>query len=196
MTAQLILASGSAIRARILRDAGVSFEVRKPDVDERAVKKRMEGEPLEEVAQALADAKALAVTAPGVFVLGSDQILEHRGRPYDKPRSREEAAMRLVALQGEAHTLINAVAIARDGAVLFRCLQRPTLHMRAMSRAEIDRYLERAGDEVLTSVGAYQVEALGAHLFKRIEGDYFSVLGLSLFPVLGFLRAQGFEFFR
>lgn len=195
MTSRLILASGSAIRAKILREAGVPFEVRKPNVDEAAIKTRMRGADLERVAQALADAKALAIDAPDVFVLGSDQILEHRGDLYDKPASRAEAAERLLALQGEEHSLINAVAIARNGAIVFRHLARPRLVMRALSAREIDAYLARAGDQVLSSVGAYQVEAIGAQLFERIDGDYFSVLGLSLFPVLGFLREQRFEFF-
>ena len=196
MNARLILASGSAIRAKILRDAGVAFEARKPDVDEAAIKRRMRGENLETIAQSLADAKALAIAAPGAFVLGSDQILEYRGKAYDKPGSRGEAAERLLALQGDEHTLINAVSIARDGAVVFRHLSRPRLVMRALTADEIDAYLKRAGDDVLSSVGAYQVEALGGQLFERIEGDYFSVLGLSLFPVLAFLRERGFDFFE
>ncbi len=192
---RLILASGSAIRAKILKDAGVSFSVRRPGVDEGALKRRLEGRPPAAIAQALADAKALAVSDPGTFILGSDQVLEFRGRIHDKPASREEALERLALLQGASHSLINAVAIVRDGDVVFRHVEQPRLHMRPMSRGEIDRYLARAGPEVLSSVGAYQVEGLGAHLFERIEGDYFSVLGLSLFPVLAFLRAQGFEFF-
>lgn len=193
MTPPLILASGSAIRARILEGAGIPFRVTKPGVDESRLKTDMAGAPLEEIAAALAEAKALAVTAPGALVLGSDQILEHEGLLYDKPASRAEAKARLLTLQGGAHTLINAVAIARDGRIVFRHLARPRLVMRALSGAEIDRYLEAAGDDVLASVGAYQVEALGAQLFERIEGDYFAVLGLSLFPVLGFLRDQGAE---
>jgi septum formation protein len=195
MTRRLILASGSAIRAKILKDAGVAFEARKPDVDEAALKRALSGRDLEAIAQALADAKALAVAAPGAFIIGSDQILEHRGKAYDKPATLAEAADRLFALSGETHTLINAVSVAKDGAIVFRALQRPRLIMRTLSRAEILRYLERAGPDILSSVGAYQVESLGAQLFERIEGDYFSVLGLSLFPLLAFLRAQGFEFF-
>lgn len=191
---RLILASGSAIRAAILKNAGVAFDVVKPDVDERALQRRMAGASLEAVAEALADAKALAVRAPGAFVLGSDQILEHRGAAYDKPASLAQAAERLAVLQGEAHSLINAVAIARDGEIRFRFLARPVLHMRALSRDDITRYLDRAGADVLQSVGAYQVEGLGAQLFDRIEGDYFAVLGLSLLPVLSFLRTQGFVF--
>jgi septum formation protein len=186
----LVLASGSAVRATILKNAGVSFRVVSPDVDEAALKRQLAGESLEKIAAALADAKALAVRAPAAFVLGSDQILEFRGVAYDKPASRAEAAERLMTMQGDVHTLINAVSIAREGDIVFRHLARPALRMRPMTRREVDAYLARAGDKVLRSVGAYEVEGLGAQLFEAIEGDYFSVLGLSLFPVLEFLRGQ------
>lgn len=188
--AELVLASGSAIRAKILSAAGVGHTIAKPQVDEDAIKREMlaKSAGLEDIAMRLAEAKALAIAAPGKFVLGSDQILEYRGRLFDKPKDRREAHARLLELQGDAHSLINAVAIARDGHIVFRHLDRPRLFMRPMTGAEIERYLETAGDGVLASVGAYQVEALGAHLFEKIEGDYFAVLGLSLFPVLGFLR--------
>ncbi|MEX0645799.1 MAG: nucleoside triphosphate pyrophosphatase [Parvularculaceae bacterium] len=191
--ATLILASGSAIRAKILREAGVDFEVITPDVDEAAAKAALvkAGAGLEEIAMKLAEAKARSVIAPGRLVLGADQILEHQGRFFDKPKNIAEAKARLLELQGDVHTLINAVAVARDGAIVFRHLDRPRLTMRPMTEHEIDRYFDRAGAGVLASVGAYQVEALGAHLFERIEGDHFAVLGLALFPVLGFLRAQG-----
>lgn len=189
----LVLASGSAIRAKILSAAGVGHTIVRPQVDEDAIKREMQAKSagLEDIAMRLAEAKAFAIAAPGKFVLGSDQILEHRGRLFDKPKDRREAHARLLELQGDAHSLINAVAIARDGYIVFRHLDRPRLFMRPMTGAEIERYLETAGDDVLASVGAYQVEALGAHLFEKIEGDHFAVLGLSLFPVLGFLRQNG-----
>lgn len=191
--ADLVLASGSAIRANILRAARIDFTVMKPGVDEGAIKREMLAQSAgpEDIAMRLAETKALAVRAPGKLVLGSDQILEHRGRLFDKPHGRREAHARLLELQGDAHTLINAVAIAKNGHIVFRHLDRPRLFMRPMTGAEIERYLETAGDEVLASVGAYQVEALGSHLFERIEGDHFAVLGLSLFPVLAFLRENG-----
>ncbi len=191
MSASLILASGSAIRASILTNAGVDFDVVKPGVDEDVIKKSSakEGLSLEKTALALADAKALAVAADaGVYVLGSDQILEFQGRAFDKPKNLDEARDRLADMQADSHTLINAVSIAHEGRIVFRHLERPRLHLRAMSKAEIDQYIEEAGPAILSSVGAYQVEKLGARLFERIEGDYFSVLGLSLFPTLAFLR--------
>lgn len=188
---RLVLASGSAIRAAILKNAGVAFRAEKPAVDEEALKRRLGGEDLEKLAMALAEAKALAVNAPGDFVLGSDQILEFEGRAFDKAKSIDEARQRLIALEGRAHTLINAAAIAKDGVIVYRNLVRPKLLMRTMTGAEIEAYLEQAGDEVLASVGCYQVEGLGAGLFEQIEGDYFAVLGLALLPLIGFLRGHG-----
>ncbi|NWG91062.1 MAG: Maf-like protein [Parvularculaceae bacterium] len=190
---KLILASGSAIRARLLSAAGVAFEIVRPEVDEAAIKARAReaGLSLREVAQRLADAKACAVDRRGALVLGSDQIMTFEGRGYDKPRSMAEARERLALLQGKPHTLINAVSIARAGEIVFRRVDEPRLHMRAMRDDEIAAYLAAAGEGILDSVGAYQVEALGARLFERIDGDFFAVLGLSLLPVLGYLRAEG-----
>ena len=190
----LILASGSAIRAQILRGVGVPFSIAKPDVDESVIKKKAaaEGLALEETAMRLAEAKCLAdAHDPGALVVGSDQILEFRGEAYDKPRDMEEARARLLDMQGHGHTLINAVAVARDGAVVWRFVDRPRLFMRSMSPEDVDAYLAAAGPDILHSVGAYQVEKLGARLFERIEGDYYAVLGLSLYPLLGFLREEG-----
>jgi septum formation protein len=190
---KVILASGSSIRARVLAAAGVKFEIVKPDVDEDAMKRdaTRSGLSPRETAALLADAKARAVKAPRALVIGSDQIMAFEGRGFDKARSMKEARERLALLQGKPHTLINAISIARDGEIAFRHLDEPRLHMRAMRDDEIDAYLADAGEEVLASVGAYQVEALGARLFERIEGDYFAVLGLSLMPVLGYLRREG-----
>lgn len=188
---KVILASGSAIRAKILNDAGVDFDIIKPDVDEDVIKRSSQekGLDLEATAALLADSKALAVDSPEkAFVIGSDQIMEHDGVAYDKPKSLEEAAVRLKKLQGQRHTLINAVSIAQDGRIIQRFLDRPALYMRAMPDEEIDAYIAASGPSVLSSVGAYQVERLGARLFDRIDGDYFAVLGLSLYPVLRFLR--------
>lgn len=191
---RIILASTSRIRMRILSAAGVPFETARPGVDEASLKRSAlaEGESLDAVTQRLADAKALAITPPDdALVIGSDQMLEFAGEGLDKPVSMDEARTRLLAMQGKSHALINAVAVARGGAVRFRHLERTNLHLRPASPAEIDLYLEAAGEEILSSVAAYQVEALGSRLFERIEGDYFAVLGLALFPLLGFLRAEG-----
>ena len=189
----LILASGSAIRARILTAAGIPFEIMRPGVDEDVLKHEAAaaGRTIEETACLLADAKALDIHAPGRIILGSDQILALGDQAFDKPQSLVEARERLKALQGREHRLVNAVSIVQNNAVVFRHLETPRLFMRPMTDAEIDAYLDEAGDEILSSVGAYQVEALGSRLFDRIEGDYFAVLGLSLMPVLGYLRREG-----
>ncbi len=192
--ARIILASSSAIRAAILKGAGVDFEAVSPGIDEGVIKRQAQdrGAGLEETAMMLAEAKAVAVSKTHAgTVIGSDQILEFQGQLFDKPADIHEARVRLNQLQGQTHSLINAIAAARDGAVVWRHIDRPQLKMRAMRAAEIDRYLGAAGAEILSSVGAYQVEGLGARLFEDIDGDYFAVLGLSLFPLLGFLRAGG-----
>lgn len=191
---RIILASGSAIRAQILRNARVPFEAIKPNVDEDIIKRQSVKDEmtLEDMAMKLAEAKCLAVAErENGIVIGSDQILEFDNRPFDKPADLAEARARLVDMQGAAHSLINAVAVARDGKIIWRGLDRPRLTMRVMNAEEINAYLEAAGPDILSSVGAYQVENLGARLFEKIEGDYFAVLGLSLFPLLGVLRREG-----
>ena len=190
---RIILASGSAIRADILRGAGVPFDIVKPGVDESVIKRaaKEDGADLEDIAMMLAEAKCLAVARETKgLVIGSDQIMEFKGEAYDKPASMEEARTRLLQMQGAAHTLINAVALARDGAVIWRHIDQPRLVMRPLSEQEIDDYLSAAGPEILHSVGAYQIEKLGSRLFERIEGDQFAVLGLSLFPLLDALRGE------
>ena len=190
----ITLASGSFIRAQILRGAGLDFEIAKPGVDEDEIKIAAAAESVdpEETAMRLASAKceAIAVNRTGI-VIGSDQILEFEGRLYDKPKTMDEARARLCELQGASHTLINAIAVARDGKIVWRHVDRPRLFVRPLSSEEIEAYLEEAGSDILSSVGAYQVEKLGARLFEKVEGDYYAVLGLSLYPLLGFLRQEG-----
>jgi septum formation protein len=187
----IVLASGSAIRAEILRSAGVSFKIIKPGVDEAAIKHSGAFASIDAMAQALADAKALAPDAPEAFVIGCDQILEFDAIAYDKPATMEDAAERLLAMQARAHRLVNGLCVAHEREIVFRHSSAATLHMRPMTASEIEDYLATAGAGVLNSVGAYQVEALGARLFERIDGDFFTVLGLPLFPLLGFLRRAG-----
>lgn len=190
-SARIILASTSAIRRKILDGAGIAYEAQRPDADEEALKRGLAGLAPAALALALARAKALSIAAPGALVIGADQIMEMDGEIFDKPRDIAEAASRLTRCAGRAHRLINAVAVARDGAVVFENSDVATLRMRAMTQAEIETYLNAAGEGVLASVGAYQVEALGGRLFERLDGDYFTVLGLSLFPLLAFLRRDG-----
>lgn len=190
---RIILASGSAIRAKILHATGIVFEVEKPGVDESSIKRSAKKEELdpEKTAMRLAEAKCSAVASvrDGI-VIGSDQILEFEGRLYDKPQTMGEARKRFVEMQNASHTLINAIAVARDGDIIWRHVDRPKLFLRALSEKEIDDYLSAAGPEILHSVGAYQIENLGSRLFDHIEGDHNAVLGLSLFPLLTLLRRE------
>jgi septum formation protein len=190
----LTLASQSRARGDILRHAGVAFAACVSGVDEESTKRSLlaRGASPAQVATALADEKALAVSAqrPGL-VIGADQTLDLDGSVFDKPASLAEARDRLIALRGRAHALRSAVTIARDGEVAWRDLQTAWLSMRAFSDAFLDRYLSRIGEKVLSSVGCYQLEGEGAQLFEAIDGDYFTILGLPLWGLLGFLRDEG-----
>jgi septum formation protein len=190
----LVLASGSAARRQMLEAAGLAFEVDVPRVDEEAAKASLRGEGLKprDQADALAELKALSVSrGRKAFVIGADQMLALGSEVFDKPKSAAEAREHLLRLRGQTHELITAAVVAREGAIIWRHIDTPKLKMRAFSDAFLDDYLSRAGERVLHSVGAYQLEGLGAQLFERVEGDYFSVLGLPLLPLLAFLRQHG-----
>lgn len=190
----LILASGSVTRAKLLAAAGLEFRVVKPRVDEEAAKAsfRAENMPPRALADALAEIKALSVSRiePGL-VIGADQLLELDGQTFDKPADRAAARAHLKALSGKTHRLITAAVIAQSGAPIWREITIASLTMRDLSDAFIEHYLDRLGEGAFTSVGAYQLEGLGAQLFTRIDGDYFTILGLPLLPMLAFLRERG-----
>jgi len=189
----LILASASAVRARLLDGAGVAFEIVPSQVDEDEIKRAHGDIAVETLAMTLARAKAAEVAArrADALIIGADQILECDGRRFDKPKNRAEAAAHLRAFRGRAHRLVTACTIYRGRDEVWHHTSIPRLTMWNFDDAFIDEYLARAGDGVLTSVGAYQLEGLGAHLFENIEGDYFSILGLPLLPLLAFLRDCG-----
>lgn len=178
----------------MLNAAGLSFEVETPRVDEEAAKASLRAGGLKprDQADALAELKALSVsrTRPDL-VIGADQMLALGDNVFDKPKSAAEAREHLLRLRGQTHELITAAVVAREGAIIWRHIDTPKLKMRAFSDAFLDDYLARAADDVLRSVGAYQLEGIGAQLFERVDGDYFSVLGLPLLPLLAFLREHG-----
>ena len=190
---RLVLASGSAVRARLLRDARLAFDVVASSVDEDEIKRAHRDETVEQLAMTLARAKATEVAArhPDALTIGADQILDCAGKRFDKPKDRAEASAHLRAFRGRTHRLITACTIYRGPIEVWHHATIPMLSMWDFDDAFIDAYLTEAGDGVLTSVGAYQLEGLGAHLFDKIEGDYFSILGLPLLPLLAFLRTQG-----
>jgi len=191
----LVLASKSASRRALLGAAGLPFEVDPAGVDERDVEDRLgpQGEAGIALALALARAKALAVSArrPGALTLGADQTLTLDGQPMHKAPTRAAAAAALQAMSGRRHRLASAFALARDGAILAEDGDSAEMTMRALDATQIARYLDIAGPAVLASVGAYQIEGLGAHLFESISGDYATILGLPMLKLLAALRGLG-----
>ncbi len=177
----------------MLANAGVSCRAEAPGVDESVVKAEMTGLGVDAIAMALAEAKALTVSGrhTGDFVVGADQVLSFGDEIFDKPRNRDEARHHLVRLRGKEHRLVTAVCVARNGAVQWRCVDTAILEMRFLSDVFLERYLDAVGDDGLRSVGAYQIECLGAQLFDRIDGDYFTILGLPLLPLLAYFREVG-----
>ncbi len=193
--AKLVLASASAARATLLRRAGVEFVVEAAAVDEDEVRRsvRAEGSGAARAAETLAELKASRVSRrrPDCLVIGVDQILDCDGVWFDKPPDVEAARRDLLALSGRAHTQVTAVCVVGAGTVLWRHTERARLVMRAFSEDFLASYLAAVGDAVLGCAGAYQLEGLGAQLFAEVDGDYFSILGLPLLPLLGFLRGHG-----
>jgi septum formation protein len=189
----LVLASGSSIRRAILEAAGIPLEVRPASLDERAVEAGAPREDPGAIAALLARTKALrvAVDVPGRLVVGADQILTLGGRRLDKAPDLAAARARLQVLAGRTHELHAGVAVVRGADVLFAHVDVARLTMRPLTEAFLDRYLDAAGAAVTASVGAYQVEGLGIHLFERIDGDHFTVMGLPLLPLLAYLRSEG-----
>ena len=191
----LVLASAAAVRAAMLRAAGLSFTIQPAHVDEGAVKDAMRAEDPEgrETARALAALKARRVSAstPGAFVIGADQLLVCGEEWFDKPVDVDDARGQLKRLRGRRHTLVTAVSVVRDEAEIWGEVVCPQLAMRPFSDSFLERYLERAGDGILACVGGYEAEGLGAQLLAEIEGDWFAVLGLPLMPLLAFLREHG-----
>ncbi|MGF6428736.1 MULTISPECIES: Maf family protein [Bradyrhizobium] len=189
---KLILASQSRARKMLLENAGLDFEALPADIDERVVQKNSGLSAPGEIALLLAREKALFVSRqrPGQYVVGADQTLALGQRMFSKPAGRTQAAEQLALLAGQTHELHSAVSVARDGKVLFGDVSVARMTMRRLAAGEIESYLDHAGEAVTTSVGAYQLEGLGVHVFERIEGDHFTILGLPLLSLLAFLRGE------
>lgn len=201
MTHQLVLASASPFRRMLLDNAGIAFGWRAAEIDERALEEPLaaEGASPERVATVLAVAKAESVAAAlreaqgaeesiAPVVIGSDQTLSLGARVFHKPASMAEARDHLRALSGETHQLNSAIALHQDGRILWSHVSTARLTMRRLDDGFIARHLDRVGEKALTSVGAYQLEGEGIQLFEAIDGDYFTILGLPILPLLGELR--------
>jgi nucleoside triphosphate pyrophosphatase len=189
---RLILASQSRARQQLLFNAGISFKAVPAEIDERAIQQRAGLVAPGDIAALLAREKALwvAMRQPGQLVIGADQTLALGKRLFSKPTGRAQAAEQLRALAGHSHELHSAVAVACDGKILFEGASVARMTMRRLAEAEIEAYLDEAGEAVTSSVGAYQLEGLGVHLFEEIGGDHFTILGLPLLQLLAFLRSQ------
>jgi septum formation protein len=188
----LILASQSRARQMLLQNAGIAFEAKPADIDERALQQSSGLSAPADIAALLAREKAVAVSmqAPDRYVVGADQTLALGNRLFNKPFDRAQAAEQLGLLASRTHELNSAIAVARGGKTVFAHIAVARMSMRPVTDAEIEAYLDRAGEAVTSSVGAYQLEGLGVHLFERIEGDHFTILGLPLLPLLAFLRSE------
>jgi len=189
----LVLASRSAVRRALLEAAGIPVTVHATDIDERRLEAQAQLMPAADIAARLALAKASSVakSSPGRLVLGADQILTLDGKRFAKPADRAAARAQLQAFAGRTHELHSAVVLVQDATALFQHADTARLTMRAFSDRFLDRYLDVVGVAATASVGAYQLEGPGIQLFERIEGDYFTILGLPLLPALDFLRRHG-----
>ena len=186
----LVLASKSEVRGKMLAAAGLRIEIRPAPIDERVAEAKAGTTDAAAIARYLARAKADAVTpdVPGYLVLGADQTLARGSARFSKPGDRAEALEQLRSLRGRTHELHSALALVRDGTLVFDCVDSARLTMRNVSDRFLEDYLDMAGDTAFASVGGYQLEGIGIHLFERVEGDYFTILGLPLLLLLSFLR--------
>jgi len=196
---KLVLGSSSQIRKQLLENAGLTFLTSAANLDEAAIKQSFLANEADanptDVAQLLAQTKASVVSEKHAqhLVIGSDQILVHNGRIISKPNSSEEARDQLLDMRGKTHELISAVAVAKEGTVVWSYEDVARLSMRAVSNAFIGAYMAEMGETVMQTVGAYKLEGLGIHLFDTIDGDYFTILGLPMMPLLNFLRSRNPE---
>ena len=192
----ILLASGSEARARLLQAAGVEILIRRAAVDEEMVSAslRAEGVGPRDLADALAELKALRVgdsAPPGILTLGADQTLAFKDQVFGKPESLKAARAQLLALRGESHTLFSAAVVVENGAPVWRHVGTAQLRLRPFTEKFLDAYLEAEGEAILGCAGGYRIEGRGAQLFSRVTGDHFTIQGLPLLEILGYLRARG-----
>ena len=192
----LILASSSQSRIKMLKDAGLTFDVKPADIDERAIELdlKIDNSSPEQIAGKLASVKALSVSQNfnDSLVIGADQTLSVDGMQINKVDDLESAREKIARLSGKTHCLHSAVSCHHNGSELWKFISTAYMSMRSLDSAEIDNYISQAGVEILSSVGCYQLEGIGIQLFEKIEGDFFTILGLPLLPLLKFLREQGY----
>lgn len=188
----LILASQSAVRKSLLVNAGIAVETIPADIDERGIQQGSGLTDPGKIAELLAAEKAKFISRKytGRYVIGADQTLALGEKLFSKPANLAAAAAHIRTLSGQTHALHSAVSVAKDGALLFSDISVARMTMRPLTESEIDAYIKEAGEAALSSVGAYQLERTGVHLFERIEGDHFTILGLPLLSLLGFLRSR------
>lgn len=195
MSAPLVLASGSEIRAQLLRNAAVPFAVNPGRVDEDMIRHALEAEGASprDIADALAEAKArkISLKTPGALVLGCDQVLDFQGKAFSKPESRDAAQAQLESLRGERHMLHSAAVLYENGEPIWRFIGTVRLFMRSFSDAFLEGYLDRNWESIRHSVGGYKLEEEGVRLFEKVDGDYFTVLGMPLVEILSYLTLRG-----
>jgi septum formation protein len=189
----LILASTSQTRKNLLERAGIPFHAAAPDIHEEQLQAQLAHEPVANLAPSLAEAKSISLAQihPNSVIIGVDQTLVIDDKLLHKPNGLQEARAQLLELRGKTHTLKSAICCTIGGNIIWRYEDEANLTMRAFSDEFLKAYLERAKDDILTSVGAYKLEATGIHLFENIKGDYFTILGFPLLPLLAFLRTRG-----
>lgn len=191
---KLVLASSSPSRQKLLKSAGIKAELCKPSIDEEHIKNDLKkscySSSAEQLAILLAELKAHDVSKKysEYYVIGADQVLECEGKLFNKPENIENAKKQLLELKGKKHRLVNGLSIVKNNLLQFHFINHVTLEMRNFSEDFLENYLEKADKNIIYSVGSYHIEGLGAQLFSSIEGDYFSILGLPLLPLLEFLR--------
>jgi septum formation protein len=191
---RLILASGSAARRSMFENAGLAFEIMPAGIDEESVMKtaQAQGMAFDKIAQKLADEKAILISHknPEALVIGADQVMECEGALLQKAQDKNQAREKLKRLRGKTHSLVSAVSVAQNGEILWRHASIATLSMQNFSDETLERYIDRAGDVLTSCVGAYALEGIGVRLFEKIEGEYFTILGLPLLPLLNYLRQE------